>query len=458
MRGRRPVHRPRFPFVPAPRCLYAEPAAALRTAARLGGLVRRLPLKTCRSAHWTGRVVRGLGGWRPSHTKPCSCPDRSSDNCVLSGGGAVCNATPMAARPWLREETGYQRIQGTKPQTLAYGLTDSPAGLAAWMVEEFRSWSDCGGDIHLAINRDRTLGGICLYGFTGAIGSSFWPYYARMHGPWHVPAVGTVDVRCVIAPSPRRSAGRPGWWRAASSQTSSADRIAQRRPFRGDGAAGGAGRGNPGRPFRALIAAANAFRRDIRTRTRDTGPADDHVRGLHFPGEGRAKAGVRGATEAVDAWVPDSAGKVGNLSRPERGFGMSPPARLSASLPLSARADMSRSPMCGRRTERSGSSPTPFGAAAADLTLSPKSRSSRWHARRQDNREPHPPRTLLPVSRAGITLWAALAGYRVQVRERRGGQPVAQSRLRIEGRARPLRAPPMNSAASHQLRSELRSG
>ena len=46
---------------------------------------------------------------------------------------------------WLREETGYQQIQGTKPQTLAFALTDSPAGLAAWIAEKFRSWSDCDG-------------------------------------------------------------------------------------------------------------------------------------------------------------------------------------------------------------------------------------------------------------------------------------------------------------------------
>ena len=48
---------------------------------------------------------------------------------------------------WMREETGYMQIQGTKPQTLAYGLSDSPAGLAAWIVEKFRTWSDCGGDV-----------------------------------------------------------------------------------------------------------------------------------------------------------------------------------------------------------------------------------------------------------------------------------------------------------------------
>lgn len=58
---------------------------------------------------------------------------------------------------WLREETGYQSIQGTKPQTLAFGLTDSPAGLAAWIVEKFRTWSDCGGDIETVFRKTSSL-------------------------------------------------------------------------------------------------------------------------------------------------------------------------------------------------------------------------------------------------------------------------------------------------------------
>lgn len=85
---------------------------------------------------------------------------------------------------FLTEETGYQWIQGTKPQTLAYGLTDSPVGLAAWIVEKFRSWSDCGGDVESAISRDDMLTNITIYWATGAINSSFWPYYDRRHGPW----------------------------------------------------------------------------------------------------------------------------------------------------------------------------------------------------------------------------------------------------------------------------------
>lgn len=104
---------------------------------------------------------------------------------------------------WLREETGYSGQQGTRPQTLAYGLTDSPVGLAAWIAEKFRAWSDCGGDIDSAIHRDHLLANISLYWFTGAIGSSFWPYYARAHGPWPIPDGATVDVPTGYAEFPR---------------------------------------------------------------------------------------------------------------------------------------------------------------------------------------------------------------------------------------------------------------
>jgi microsomal epoxide hydrolase len=95
---------------------------------------------------------------------------------------------------FLKEETGYQWIQGTKPQTLSYGLTDSPVGLAAWLVEKFHTWTDCRGDLDGWLGRDTMLTDIMLYWITGAIGSSFWPYYARMHGPWPIPEGATVDV------------------------------------------------------------------------------------------------------------------------------------------------------------------------------------------------------------------------------------------------------------------------
>ncbi len=104
---------------------------------------------------------------------------------------------------WLKEETGYQWIQGTRPQTLAFALTDSPAGLAAWILEKFRAWSDCGGDPDAVFSRDHLLANISLYWFTGAIGSSFWPYYARMHGPWPIPAGETVSAPTGYCEFPR---------------------------------------------------------------------------------------------------------------------------------------------------------------------------------------------------------------------------------------------------------------
>lgn len=104
---------------------------------------------------------------------------------------------------WLHEETGYQWIQGTKPQTLAFALADSPVGLAAWIVEKFRSWTDCGGVVENAVTRDELLTNISLYWLSGAIGSSFWPYYARMHGPWPIPDGTTVDVPVAYAAFPK---------------------------------------------------------------------------------------------------------------------------------------------------------------------------------------------------------------------------------------------------------------
>jgi pimeloyl-ACP methyl ester carboxylesterase len=104
---------------------------------------------------------------------------------------------------WLKEETGYQWIQGTRPQTLSFGLTDSPAGLAAWIVEKFRAWSDCNGDVDSVFTRDRLLANISLYWFTGAIGSSFFPYYFRMHRPWPIPEGGRIAVPTGYSEFPR---------------------------------------------------------------------------------------------------------------------------------------------------------------------------------------------------------------------------------------------------------------
>lgn len=83
-----------------------------------------------------------------------------------------------------REESGYQWIQGTKPQTLAYALNDSPAGLAAWIVEKFRTWSDCGGDVERRFSKDQLLTNVTIYWVTESINSSTRLYYESRHHPW----------------------------------------------------------------------------------------------------------------------------------------------------------------------------------------------------------------------------------------------------------------------------------
>jgi pimeloyl-ACP methyl ester carboxylesterase len=78
-----------------------------------------------------------------------------------------------------REGSGYFREQSTRPQTLAYALTDSPAGLAAWISEKFTEWSDPGSQI----SRDDLLTDVMLYWLTGTANSSFRIYWEHFHGP-----------------------------------------------------------------------------------------------------------------------------------------------------------------------------------------------------------------------------------------------------------------------------------
>jgi microsomal epoxide hydrolase len=102
---------------------------------------------------------------------------------------------------FLKDEVGYQWIQGTRPQTLAFALADSPVGLAAWFAEKYRAWTDCDGDPRNALTPDEMLGNLSLYWFSGCIGASFWPYYARTHGPW--PIDGRIAVPTGYAQFPR---------------------------------------------------------------------------------------------------------------------------------------------------------------------------------------------------------------------------------------------------------------
>ncbi|KQU53335.1 multidrug MFS transporter [Rhodococcus sp. Leaf278] len=80
---------------------------------------------------------------------------------------------------WGSTEGAYAAMHRTKPQTAAVGLTDSPAGLAAWIVEKLRGWTDCDGVIERSFSKDEILTNITLYWLTGTIGSSMRMYNAN---------------------------------------------------------------------------------------------------------------------------------------------------------------------------------------------------------------------------------------------------------------------------------------
>ena len=86
-----------------------------------------------------------------------------------------------SAQQWFMQEGAYAMMQSTKPQTLSYGLNDSPIGLAAWIIEKFRTWSDCDGNIENRFTKDELLTNIMIYWATKTIGSSVRLYYENSH-------------------------------------------------------------------------------------------------------------------------------------------------------------------------------------------------------------------------------------------------------------------------------------
>jgi epoxide hydrolase len=117
---------------------------------------------------------------------------------------------------FLKEGAGYSKLQSTRPQTLAYALTDSPVGQLAWIVDKFREWTDSSERPEDAVDRDQLLTNVSLYWFTATAGSSARIYYEAAHGGVGVagadePSVTPTGVAVFpheIAPPVRRIAER----------------------------------------------------------------------------------------------------------------------------------------------------------------------------------------------------------------------------------------------------------
>lgn len=130
---------------------------------------------------WGGITAAKMGAAHADHVAGIHL------NFVIAGPPP--NPTPedqaaMAARAQFQaQETGYSNVQGTKPDSLTVGQTDSPAGLAAWVLEKFRTWSDCDGDLLRAYPKDYLLTNLMFYWAPNSVASAARIYYEAMRDP-----------------------------------------------------------------------------------------------------------------------------------------------------------------------------------------------------------------------------------------------------------------------------------
>ena len=105
----------------------------------------------------------------------------------------------QARQTYMENERAYQQIQGTKPQTLGFSLDDSPAGLAAWIVEKFHAWCDCDGNVESRFTKDELLTNITLYWVTQTGTSSTRIYFENRVATGN-PGKVTVPTACALFP------------------------------------------------------------------------------------------------------------------------------------------------------------------------------------------------------------------------------------------------------------------
>ncbi len=156
---------------------------------------------------WGTSVSASIGQQDPQRVAgihlipPLAAPDPATFNDLSdTERDAIAALRHAAAR-----ESGYSGQMATRPQTVGYGLTDSPAGLCAWILEKFRAWTDCAGNPENALTRDEMLDNITLYWLTGTATSAarlYWESFAEISAIFTESVVDTVTVPtgCSIFP------------------------------------------------------------------------------------------------------------------------------------------------------------------------------------------------------------------------------------------------------------------
>lgn len=115
-------------------------------------------------------------------------------------------------KEWEERWGAYSHLQLTTPLTAAYGLNDSPTALAAWILEKFRDWADCDGDLEKVFSRDELLANVTLYWMTETIHSSCRLYFEGRTRPLHLDTNEKIAVPCGIARFPKEAPFPPRSW------------------------------------------------------------------------------------------------------------------------------------------------------------------------------------------------------------------------------------------------------
>ncbi len=169
----------------------------VRIAAAWAELMRRLgyPRYGAQGGDWGAAISRELGRIRPQQVIgvhlnliPGSGAASEPDERELAGLTPAERERTLASwrrnQEWSAEQDGYAALQVSRPQTLAYALTDSPVGQLAWIAEKFKEWTDSRDRPEDAVDRDQLLTNVMLYWLTGTAGSSARIYYERAHADY----------------------------------------------------------------------------------------------------------------------------------------------------------------------------------------------------------------------------------------------------------------------------------
>ncbi len=181
-----------------------------RIAAAWDRLMARLGYQryAAQGGDWGAQITTALGMHHPEHlagihlNMPIAFPEHGATDLTEREQAALATITHYGK--W---DSGYFKEQSTRPQTVGYGLADSPAGLCAWIVEKFWSWTDCDGDPANVLTRDEMLDNVMLYWLPAAGASSarlYWENNGKASlGPVAVPVGCSIFPKEIFRPSRR---------------------------------------------------------------------------------------------------------------------------------------------------------------------------------------------------------------------------------------------------------------